>query len=190
MYTNCVKSLFYNSFIKMQNKNCVNVCICHKFFLLKFYTVSSQKLLCCGMPMQWPAVHIVGKDNGTTNTWSHKKHICQRHLDIILMYRVLSRVLAFLVFFSCFLFFCNSTLMGHSHYWLVTCAAKKMNFLCSLVQYQLIGFKHRGTNWKHGILNSFRNDEPACVQMSSKVISQVISTYQIHQDRICKGVPE
>ena len=87
----------------MQNKNCVNVYFCYtflKFFLLKFYTVSSQKLLCCGMPMQWPAVHIVGKDNGTTNTWSHKKHICQRHLDIILMYRVLSRVLAFLGFFS------------------------------------------------------------------------------------------
>ena len=97
---NHVKNLFYNSFIKMQNKNCVNVCICHKLFLLKFYTVSSQKLLCCGMPMQLPAVHIVGKDNGTTNTWSHKKHICQRHLDIILMYRVLSRVLAFLGFFS------------------------------------------------------------------------------------------
>ena len=101
---NHVKNLFYNSFIKMQNKNCVNVCICHKLFLLKFYTVSSQKLLCCGMPMQLPAVHIVGKDNGTTNTWSHKKHICQRHLDIILMYRVLSRVLAFLGFFFSFLF--------------------------------------------------------------------------------------
>ena len=146
-----VKNLFYNNFIKMQNKNCVNVCICHtffKFFLLKFYTVSSQKLLCCGMPMQWPAVHIVGKDNGTTNTWSHKKHICQRHLDIILMYRVLSRVLAFLGFFSAS-FFCNSTLMGHSHYWLVTCAAKKMDFLCSLVYLQLKGFWLRGDNWTH-----------------------------------------
>ena len=117
-------------------------------FLLKFYTVSSQKLLCCGMPMQWPAVHIVGKDNGTTNTWSHKKHICQRHLDIILMYRVLSRVLAFLGFFSAS-FFCNSTLMGHSHYWLVTCAAKKRIFLCSLVYLQLKGFWLRGANWKH-----------------------------------------
>ena len=141
-----VKNLFYNNFIKMQNKNCVNVCICHtffKFFLLKFYTVSSQKLLCCGMPMQWPAVHIVGKDNGTTNTWSHKKHICQRHLDIILMYRVLSRVLAFLGFFSAS-FFCNSTLMGHSHYWLVTCAAKKRNFFMFTSVSPIEGFLDKG----------------------------------------------
>ena len=93
--------------------------------------------------MQWPAVHIVGKDNGTTNTWSHKKHICQRHLDIILMYRVLSRVLAFLGFFSAS-FFCNSTLMGHSHYWLVTCAAKKRKFFMFTSVSPVEGFLAKG----------------------------------------------